>query len=56
MRVEDGIVHVHHVNIEVSRDWLEQCRVGGDGKGGEPHSVLGESVEKMMLGCQGEEV
>lgn len=56
MRVEDGIVHVHHVNVEVGRDWLEQCRVSGNGKGGELHSVLGGSVAKMILGCQGEEV
>lgn len=36
MRVEDGIVHIHHVNVEVGCYWPEQCHAGGNGKGGAP--------------------
>lgn len=40
MRVEDGIVHVDHVDVEVGRDWLQQSHISGSSKSGKPHLVL----------------
>lgn len=37
MGLEDGIVHIHHVHVEVGRDWLQQSHISSNCKGGKPH-------------------
>lgn len=48
MGLEDGIVHIHHVHIEVGRGWLQQSCISGNCKGGKSHDDIWGIIRRRV--------